>query len=68
MFKDQKSISTLSEIEKKYFEKCVSASNDKYAAEEVIYDIGVGFAGLCCTNRRKVELSNLQIFMQQPPF
>ncbi len=24
--------------------------------------------GLCCTNRRKVELSNLQIFMQQPPF
>lgn len=46
MFKDQKSISTLSEIEKKYFEKCVSASNDKYAAEEVIYDIGVGFAVL----------------------
>ncbi len=46
MFKDQKSISTLSEIEKKYFEKCVSASNNKYAAEEVIYDIGVGFAVL----------------------
>ncbi len=46
MFKDQKSISTLSETEKKYFEKCVSASNDKYAAEEVIYDIGVGFAVL----------------------
>lgn len=46
MFKNQKSISTLSEIEKKYFEKCVSASNDKYAAEEVIYDIGVGFAVL----------------------
>lgn len=43
-FKDQKSISTLSETEKKYFDKCVSASNDKYAAEEVIYDLGVGFA------------------------
>lgn len=44
LFKDQKSISTLSETEKKYFDKCVSASNDKYAAEEVIYDLGVGFA------------------------
>ncbi len=43
-FKDQKAISTLSETEKKYFDKCVSASNDKYAAEEVIYDLGVGFA------------------------
>lgn len=43
-FKDQKAISTLSEPEKKYFDKCVSASNDKYAAEEVIYDLGVGFA------------------------
>lgn len=43
-FKDQKSISTFSETEKKYFEKCVSASNDKYAAEEVIYDLGVSFA------------------------
>ncbi len=28
----------------------------------------VTWGGLCCTNRRKVELSNLQIFMQQPPF
>ncbi|EOQ68849.1 hypothetical protein F931_01567 [Acinetobacter pittii ANC 4050] len=44
LFKDQKAISTLSETEKKYFDKCVSASNDKYAAEEVIYDLGVGFA------------------------
>lgn len=43
LFKDQKAISTLSEPEKKYFDKCVSASNDKYAAEEVIYDLGVGF-------------------------
>ncbi len=33
-------------LKKKYFEKCVSASNDKYAAEEVIYDIGVGFVVL----------------------
>ncbi len=44
LFKDQKAISMLSETEKKYFDKCVSASNDKYAAEEVIYDLGVGFA------------------------
>ena len=44
LFNDQKSISTLSKTEKKYFDKCVSASNDKYAAEEVIYDLGVGFA------------------------
>ncbi|MCG9511603.1 hypothetical protein MCL32_08240 [Acinetobacter pittii] len=44
MFKDQKTISTLSETEKKYFDKCVLASNDKYSAEEIIYDLGVGFA------------------------
>lgn len=44
LFKDQESISALSKTEKKYFDKCISASNDKYAAEEVIYDLGVGFA------------------------
>lgn len=44
LFNDQKAISTLSETEKKYFDKCLSTSNDKYAAEEVIYDLGVGFA------------------------
>ncbi|WP_288382576.1 hypothetical protein [uncultured Acinetobacter sp.] len=44
LFKDQESISALSKNEKKYFDKCISASNDKYAAEEVIYDLGVGFA------------------------
>lgn len=44
LFKDQESISVLSKTEKKYFDKCISASNDKYAAEEVIYDLGVGFA------------------------
>ncbi len=44
LFKDQESISALSKTEKMYFDKCISASNDKYAAEEVIYDLGVGFA------------------------
>ncbi len=44
LFKDQESISALSKTEKKYFDKCISASNDKYVAEEVIYDLGVGFA------------------------
>lgn len=44
LFKDQEYISALSKTEKKYFDKCISASNDKYAAEEVIYDLGVGLA------------------------
>ncbi len=34
----------------------------------ILMDLSFKPIWLCCTNRRKVELSNLQIFMQQPPF